>query len=195
MNNIELIYDHYKDTCEIQNKNITQRNRLLLAFFISVILLLLFFFQENSSMSVLLGFLRSRYNIDLNFSIELIRSLLWLMLFYFAMQYYCKSINVERNYLYIHELEEDINQLYGQTLLKREKQAYLNKYPILLNFVDVFYKKVIPTIYILVILFCNIFAFCNSCDFYFSNLVGLIIGIACIVITVFYLHFIYKNNI
>ncbi len=194
MNNRELIYAHYKDTCEIQTKNISQRNRLLLAFFISVIVLLLFIFQEKSSMSVLLGLFRSRYNIDLNFSIELIRSLLWLMLFYFTMQYYSKSINIERNYLYIHELEENINQLCGQTLLKRESQAYLNRYPILLDFVDVFYKKVVPTIYILVILICNVFAFYDSGDFCFSNLVGLITGITCIVITVFYLHFIYKQT-
>ena len=187
MSNMDLMYDHYKDTCQKQENSIKKRNRMFIIFCLLFITLFLLVSQENNIYLIMLAFIKSSYNLDVFLSIETIKALLWLIMFYVTLQYYSKTINIEREYVYIHNLEKKINQLCNDELITRENKFYLDKYPFILNFSDVFHKKVIPILFFISIVLCYTVSVINSNLLSFSNIIGFISVVSCSVLTITYI--------
>lgn len=187
MSNLELLFDHYKDMCKKQEALIKKRNHMFSFFCLIVTILFLLTSQENNMYLLIISYFKNSFNLDLFFPIHTLITIVWLLMFYIMLQYYSTIINLERGYQYIHNLEDRINEYADNKLITREKEFYLNKYPFILNFSDIFHKKVIPIIFLLLIIGGYIVSVIKSDLLSFSNIIGIIVVGTCSVLTVSFL--------
>jgi hypothetical protein len=143
---------HYKDTYEIHLSSIKQRDTL---FYALLVILALFSLQVTSTElvnSALSGYIDKQFDISIDKNSNLFGTLLWLLLFGFSSRYYQTVIQIERQYDYIHHLEEIIGNKYpGTRAFTREGKSYLDEYPIFSNWVWLLYTLAFPLIVLLCI--------------------------------------------
>lgn len=147
MDNIDILYDHYKETCSIVKKNEEKRNKLFIIVCILLGSLFLFSYDSNSIIGLLQSWFKGNYNCDLMFSSNVIQAFLWILLFIFTLRYFGLNINIDRNYSYIHNLENNINLCATKEIITREGKSYLKEYPALNNITYYSYRVVLPFIY------------------------------------------------
>jgi hypothetical protein len=143
---------HYKDTYEIHLASIKQRDTL----FYALLVILALFSLQVTSMDLVNSALSSYVNKQLDISIDknsnLFGTLLWLLLFGFSSRYYQTVIQIERQYDYIHHLEEIVSSRYaGTRAFTREGKSYLGEYPLFSNWIWLLYTLAFPLIILLCI--------------------------------------------
>jgi len=143
---------HYKDTYEIHLASIKQRDTL---FYALLVILALFSLQVTSTdlvSSTLSSYVNKQLDINIDKNSNLFGTLLWLLLFGFSSRYYQIVIQIERQYDYIHHLEEIVSSRYtGTRAFTREGKSYLGEYPLFLNWMWLLYTLAFPLIILLCI--------------------------------------------
>lgn len=146
-NDFNNLCSHYKDSYENHLSTIKKRDTL---FFLLLIILGLFTFQISSAELInqaASNYINNLVYVSLDKSPGLISSLIWLFLFGFSARYYQTVIQINRQYSYIHELENLINKRYeGTKAFTREGSSYLEKYPLFLNWMSILYTLMFPLI-------------------------------------------------
>lgn len=148
---LEILHDHYKESFLHIREREKQRDRLFI-FVIALIGALFFEIQYSDIFSTILGNVKLEF-IELNISvmpISVFLSVTWTYLFVVILKYCQSAIFVERQYDYLHCLEDKISKLFDdQSIYCREGKAYLNKYPLFSDLVWIFYTLLFPVIIIL----------------------------------------------
>lgn len=146
-----VLHDHYKESFLHIREREKQRDRLFL-FVIALIGVLFLEIQYSDVFSNILGNIKLEF-VELDISIipiSIFLSVTWTYLFVIVLKYCQSTILIERQYEYLHHLEDKISQLFGdQSVYRREGRAYLNKYPLFSDLVWIFYILLFPTIVIL----------------------------------------------
>lgn len=140
---------HYKDTFDIHRTSIKQRDTL----FYGLLVILAVFTLQLSSTEMVVGVVNDYVNkatgIKLGKSADFISTLLWLILLGFSTRYYQVVLEIERQYAYLHTLEEKLNEYYPETkIFTREGKSYLSKYPLFSNWVWLLYTVFFPSLII-----------------------------------------------
>jgi hypothetical protein len=123
-----LLMDHYKDSYQHTLSNWNARNRLFM-----YVLILLAFVALDSYAPRLISGLVNAYTFKLvgekapEISLDIIGSAIWFLLLSLVIQYYKRSIQVDRQYRYLGHLEEEISKAMGGDYVTREGKAYLSK--------------------------------------------------------------------
>jgi hypothetical protein len=150
---INNLCSHYKDTYEIHLSNIKQRDTL---FYALLVILALFSLQVTSTDLVngaLSGYVNKQLDIGIDKNSNLFGALLWFLLFGFSLRYYQTNIQIERQYKYIHHLEEIISDRYsGTRAFTREGKSYLDDYPLFSNWTHFLYTLALPLIILALII-------------------------------------------
>lgn len=148
---LEILHDHYKESFLHIREREKQRDRLF-PLVIALIGVLFLEIQYSDVFSNILGNVKFEF-IELNISImpiSVFLSVTWTYLFVVILKYCQSAIFVERQYDYLHCLEDKISKLFGdQNIYCREGKAYLNKYPLFSDLVWIFYILLFPAIVIL----------------------------------------------
>ena len=143
---LDVLHDHYKESFAHIRQQENSRNRL----FLLVILLVGALFLQ---IQYPLNFKAAIRELELpNASLSLeslplssLLSLTWTFLFVITLQYCQYSINVERQYRYLHLLEDKISSLLGDAdVYRREGEAYLKDYPAFSSWAWIFYTFLFP---------------------------------------------------
>lgn len=192
MDKIELLYDHYKETFSRIKECLNDRNRFFVMVFIILALQFLFATSIDSISSLISSLVFEKYKIDISGQMSIIQSLLWLILLYFTMRYYQINVYVERQYNYIHSLEEDIARE-AAVKFDREGGDYLSNYPKMNSFMDILYKWVFPIIYCLIICYKIVIEYITS-KFSLLLILNTILFISCFILTILYLIFLHKKQ-
>jgi hypothetical protein len=188
MSNIEIYYDHYKDTFSYLREYIKLRDKQ----FIYVVFLfgLLFFntFSPIEFKEVTKILIEKQTGIMQN-SFSLLDSVLLFLVLSFSIKYFQSNILIQKQYKYLHKLEEDLSKNFENFEISRESKGYLNDYPIFSSIVHRIYTMVFPSLIILlsIIKWMNIVNN-QSIDSYFWFNTMTIISI--IGLTTFYLYWI-----
>jgi len=148
---LEVLHDHYKESFLYIREREKQRDRVFM-FVIALIGALFLEIQYSDVFSNILGNIKLEF-VELDISImpiSIFISATWTYLFVIVLKYCQSSILIERQYEYLHHIENKISQLFGdQNLYCREGKAYLNRYPLFSNLVWIFYILLFPIIVIL----------------------------------------------
>lgn len=192
MDKYELLYDHYKETFLIIKENIDKRNRFFVMLFITISLQFLFTISSESITSLLINIIKNSYDIDISGQIIIIQCLLWLILLYLTMRYYQSTVYIERQYNFIHSLEDKIAKSM-KIKFDRESGNYLKNYPKMNSMIDFLYKWVFPTIYCIVIC-CKIINEINISNFGLPIIFDTVIFVSCFSLTILYLLFLHKKT-
>ncbi|QBC43773.1 hypothetical protein [Iodobacter fluviatilis] len=145
---------HYKDSSEIHFATIKQRDTL---FYLLLAILSLFIVHSaytdffNKVVSEL--FKKNTYT-ELNEKVDLISTFLWLFVFGVSAKYFQTAGIIEKQYGYLHALEEQLEKFYRNTVIfTREGKFYLNKYPVLSKWMWFLYTIAFPLMILMCICF------------------------------------------
>ena len=127
----ELLLDHYKDTFQHILYHWKLRNRFFVYVLILIAVIALDTYQPGALSDLVNAYIAKTLQSSgqgvpaLDFAV--IRSATWFLLLSLVIQYYQRSISVDRQYRYIANLEEQICQIMGGDFVTREGKAYSSK--------------------------------------------------------------------
>ncbi len=143
---LSLLHDHYKETFALIRERETQRDRLFL-WLLVIFALLVIEIQYPANFNGVLGHLNVAGNdIDLQrLPLSRLLNVSWVFTAAFVLKYCQVAKSVERQYMYLHLLEDRISDRLGDAdVYRREGRAYQEKYPHLLNWAWVYYTILFP---------------------------------------------------
>jgi hypothetical protein len=143
---------HYKDTFDIHLRSIKQRDML----FYTLLIVAAFFSLQINSLEfvngVITDYLAKETGIVVAKDSSLLSSIIWFLLFGASTKYFQVTVQIERQYDYLHALEKKLNLYYPATsIFTREGASYLHDYPIFSNWLWFIYMVALPVMLLLAI--------------------------------------------
>jgi hypothetical protein len=148
---LEVLHDHYKESFSYIRERERERDRLFLIL-IALFALLALQIQYPINFKGAVGtltFLGIELNVDA-LPLPAFLTATWVTVLVITLRYCQASINVERQYKYLHTLEDKISaELEDDELYRREGRAYKSEYSPFRWWVRRFYVIVLPVIAII----------------------------------------------
>ena len=144
MNTLDVLYDHYKETFSLSKEAQGRRNKSLLILCILEAFSFLILIRPEKAFELILDGINIELDRSLQISNTIIQTLLWLLIAYVMIRYIQDMLYVERQYIYLDKLEKVISNNMAINIFTREGDHYLHNYPMVLNFIDLFYKMLMP---------------------------------------------------
>jgi len=151
---LEVLHDHYKDSFNLIREREKQRDRL----FLIIITLIGLLYFELAYPEMVKHIIRQAeaggVTVDLSaVPISIFLSVTWTILFALALRYCQSSILIERQYDYLHTVENQLAKIAGNdSMFQREGKSYLDQYPVFSNWAWIFYTMLFPAIILLVVI-------------------------------------------
>lgn len=141
---IQVLVNHYDDTCKDVKEQISLRDRWL--FFILGLVALGFFQIADPAQSsqVILTAIDKSIGSKVSVNMGAISAVIWFIFLAVSARYFQTNVYINRRYTYLHELEEKINTLANDQIIIREGKGYLKKYPLFSDWMHVVYTWVFP---------------------------------------------------
>lgn len=144
--NLSLLHDHYKESFSLIRSREDQRDKLflqLLLVYLLIILEVIFPANIHGALGPL-SIAGNTINLQ-HVPLSLLLNASWVFLAAFVLKYYQTVKFVDRQYKYLHRLEDRISDLLeDQDIYRREGGAYLSQYPHLLNWAWICYTILFP---------------------------------------------------
>ena len=148
---LEILTDHYKDTFACIHEDRKQRDRLF-NFILAVITVMLFQVYSPKDAGDAIGqFLAKKLDLVKPLDISFIGSIIWFMLLGLVIRYFQTTVHLERQYEYIHQLEDEISPQYKGRAFTREGKSYLKNYPLFSNWTWILYTFAFPALLIIIV--------------------------------------------
>ena len=190
MDKTSILYDHYKDTFLIQKDNEKSRKKLFIVLCICILILMLMIVYPNNIYDNIQELFVDKLGISINFELKVLEAFNWFIISYITIRYYQINANIEKNYRYIHHIENELEKKHKLPIY-REGRNYLNQYPMFLTFSYIFYKYVFPILFSLCIVTKIIFNIINKLSLPFL-IISILATICLIIINISYFIFNYK---
>lgn len=175
---LEVLHDHYKDSFLYIREREKERDRLFLIL-IALFVVLAFEIQYATDFLSTLSAI-TILGVRANLSTLPLAALLaatWLFVLAITLRYCQATINVERQYEYLHTLEDKISaQLGDDELYRREGRAYERKYPIFSEWAWRFYVDLLPLIVVFAVVVLIYQEFTGSGNSLLSRVIDLLIA-------------------
>lgn len=149
---LELLADHYKDTHTILRAREEQRDKLLL-YAISAVGLLAF---AVLSPAILQGLFKeveiSGAKMDVSaVPVAVVASVAWTLLLVFLLRCYQAAVTIDRDYNFLHEVEDQIASQFGKgPAFRREGWYYKTRKPPLTHWAWILYTVLLPLLLLFV---------------------------------------------
>jgi len=191
MEKIDIQYDHYKETFKIIRENEKERNKLFIIVIIHILVLFLFMVKPNDIYQTINEISKKYIESGLYFGINVVEIFIWISTLYFSVRYFQINVNIDRKYIYLHDLEKQLSKSL-KLEFNRESKAYEDKYPILLNLIYWTYRYIFPITYIIFLIIGLIMSLKNSNILKIS--ISIFVSILLIIMNVLYMIQSYKEN-
>ena len=152
MSNIEILYDHYKETVNETKKQENKRNKLFVIILLHIFVLFLISIRPDSMTNIISELLIEQWKMGFYFSINTVQIIIMISMLYCVVRYYQINIHIDKTYPYIHKIEEELSNKISRNL-GREGKNYLNQYPITQNIVYYSYKFIFPALFIIALIY------------------------------------------
>lgn len=142
---LDILYKHYNDTFTYLREYVKYRDSLFFYLFIfAMIVLLQFSFPENIS-QLITALINKNLGSNISFNPSFLQNALLFLFLGILHRYYQMVITVERQYCYIHSLEERLNiKAQEENFISREGFEYLKNYPFFSRITHFLYIWVFP---------------------------------------------------
>ena len=188
MENLDLLYDHYKDSFNLSKKEQEKRNKNFVILCLLEALAFMSLLNSNKAYEVFNNIINYKIENPIPFSNTVLQTLLWILILYFSIRYCQNNIYIERQYDYIHNLEKTISSKIPDYDFNRESTNYLSKYPFVLEFIGFFYTWIIPILFISINSIRCIIEIKNL-SFNISLILDVLMYIATVILTISYIVF------
>lgn len=147
MDEVELLYDHYKESFSLSKEAQAQRNKDFIWLCILQALAFFAVIRPEQAFGLILDGINSKLDMTLSLGNSVIQTLLWTLNTYVMIRYIQNALYVERQYVYLKQLEEKLTVQCPNSIFTRESSHYKKNYPMVLNFIDLFYKMLMPILF------------------------------------------------
>lgn len=144
---LDIYYDHYKESCELKTMAQNRRNRSFVALCVLEATSFLLIIKPDQVVEVFNSGINAQFSVNISFGIGIVQSLLWMLITYTMVRYCQDTLYVERQYGYLGKLEKRMVSEIKEPIFSREGDNYSNNYPMVLNFIDLFYKMFSPILF------------------------------------------------
>ena len=183
---VDLLYSHYQETYNLCYESKNRRNKMFVLLCILESISFLTLIKPSETFNMLLNGINSSLGITLDIGNTLLQSLLWAMIVYVTIRYVQDTLYVERQYDYLDGLEKKIKEITNINVFDREGDNYSKDYPMVLNFIDLFYKMISPILFFSINLIHIIMEWQFASTISFSLVCDVIICISVLIILWFY---------
>ena len=148
---LDTYYDHYKESISLCQTTQSHRNKSFV--YLCVLEAISFLLAKNPDFICVLfnDVVKKQLETKILFSNCVLQTLVWVLIAYVLVRYVQDVLYVERQYRYLSTLEKKITLLLeesdNQNIFTREGDYYLVNYPMVLNFIDLFYKFLVPILF------------------------------------------------
>ena len=150
----QTLYEHYKDTFLNIKESIKLRDKLVALVLFVLALMVLYPFWPADAITAFSQITAQKIGIAINVDGSFLGSIIWFALLATIVRYTQVVIYIERQYAYIHHIEEELQKNYNSEIIfTREGKSYLNKYPLFSDWVCLLYTTIFPLILISVVLY------------------------------------------
>lgn len=182
---LELYYDHYKETNELNREAQSRRNKSFLTLCILEAISLLMVWNPQLIAVILNDAVRSQIESTVKIGSNVLQTLVWILVAYVLVRYIQEVMNVERQYVYLKNLENRINNHLDENGITREGESYLESYPPVLNLVHLFYNLLCPILFTIINIYHIILEWRNGIST-LPLIADSFLCFAIVVITIFY---------
>lgn len=148
---VEVLHAHYVDTFGHIRNALGQRDRLFAYIVVTVAVMLLEVVAQEDTDAAIGKFLSEKLPLSGTLSLRLFGTVLWFALLGLVIRYFQTVIYIERQYNYIHSIEELLAANYGGTAFTREGKHYLSSYALFSKWTWVLYTIAFPALLIAVL--------------------------------------------
>ena len=96
MDNIDFLYDHYKDTYALSKQSQGHRNKLFVYLCVLEALSFLFLIRPDTALEVFAAGINAHFDTGLVFGNVILQTLLWILIAYVTVRYCQETLYVER---------------------------------------------------------------------------------------------------
>ena len=119
--------------------------------------------------------------------ITFIGSIIWFGLLSLVVRYFQTVVHIERQYKYIHQIEEQLSAEYANKVFTREGKSYLNDYPLFSSWAWILYTIVFPALLIVLVIAKVVGEICQAGRISLLISVNVAIALFIVLSTLFYL--------
>lgn len=147
MEKIDVLYDHYKETYALSKEAQVRRNKSFLLLCILEAFSFFVLLRPEKAFKLILDGINQELNTTLQLSNTIIQTLLWLFIVYVLIRYVQDVLYIERQYTYLNKIEKEISSVMSTNIFTREGDNYQHNFPMVLNFIEIFYKMLMPILF------------------------------------------------
>ena len=192
---LNVLSEHYKHTFDFLQTHLKRRDRLFVCGLLVLIVMLFQIYTPNETSGLITQLISNKLELKTPINFLYVQSILWFVLLAIIIKYFQSVIFIERQYSYIHSLENILSKQYKEKAFTREGDSYLKNYPVFLTWASFLYTILFPVLVVVVILTKIISEYkqygCSEVLVWFNGLFFMFIAIS-IVLYLYVIH--YKKN-
>jgi hypothetical protein len=148
----QTLHDHYKDTFALQREYLKLRDRLFVYTLLVFAAMFIFTIVPMDPSKAVTDFVKEQFKVTLSLNRETLNTILWFVLLCLVVRYFQTNIVVERQYNYIHMVENELNSLYNPKgeMFTREGKSYLGNFQTFSTLAGYLYILVFPMLLVTV---------------------------------------------
>lgn len=148
---LELLHDHYKETFAYIQDYLKLRDKLFF-FILFVITIMLFqIYSPLESGKAVSQFICKKIDMEAPVDVTFVSSIVWFALLSLVVRYFQTVVHIERQYIYIHQIEKLLSAQYDNKVFTREGKSYLKNYPAFSCWAWILYTIIFPALLIIVV--------------------------------------------
>src|SRR6267378_5796439 len=141
---VEVLHAHYVDTFGHIRSALSLRDRLFVYILIAVTVMLLQVVAPHDADAAIGKIISTKLAVSGRISLSILGTVLWFALLGLTIRYFQTVIFIERQYAYIHSLENLLAANYEGPAFTREGKSYLSDYPKFSTWAWALYTIVFP---------------------------------------------------
>lgn len=147
------LHSHYSDTFANIKESIRLRDKLTALILLVLAFLALYTFWPADAITAFSGISAQKLGLEISVDVGFLGSIIWFALLITIVRYTQVVIYIERQYKYIHKIEEELHEHFGNSVaFTREGKSYLKNYPKFSDWIWVLYTIIFPFILVTVVL-------------------------------------------
>lgn len=194
---LQILSEHYTHTFDFLQSHLRKRDRLFIGVLLLIIIILFQIYTPDEASSVITQLISDKLGLKKPINFLYIQSAIWFVLLAIVIKYFQSVVFIERQYSYIHALENILSSQYSDGAFTREGDAYLSDYPLFLNWASFLYTILFPAILLVVVTSKIIIEYkqygCSEILIWFNALIYIFISIS-IALYLYVIHFKKKKS-
>jgi len=194
---LNILAEHYYHTFDFLQTHLKKRDKLFSGVMLVLAVMLFIIYTPNETSNLINQILKEKFKLTTSVNFLYIQSIIWFILLSLSIKYFQSVVFIERQYKYLHDLEDTLNKEFENGEFTREGKYYLNNYPKLLDWASFLYSIIFPIV-LAIVTSTKIYAEfthygCSQVLIWFNALVYVFLSIS-LVLYVYGMHFSRKST-